>query len=163
MGLMTGWRMVTAAGALVLMALGGAAQDAPHVSDYIRERQEGMADMERALALIEAMAAGQAPIDSAVAARRAADLTTWAGGLAEAFGDTPASRYGAQSRARQAVWTEPGGFLAGWSALESDGRRLIDASRRGDRPAMAAAAGQTRATCNACHQVYLDPAPPATP
>lgn len=142
--------------ALLLAALPARAE-APRVSDFVAERQERMRGMERALLALEDMAAGLRRPDPAAAAREAAEIALLAGGLEEAFADTPASRWGPASRARDRVWREPGTFLLLMNRLEDDAFALIDTARAGDLPGLAAGVAALRRQCNACHAEFMKP------
>jgi cytochrome c556 len=127
------------------------------ISDYIVERQKSMRTMEAALAVLEAMAAGTRPYDPARAAQRAADIAALTGNLADTFGDTPASRYGATSRAADSVWTNPGDFATRMALMDEQAFRLIDEARSGDPWRFASAVAETRSRCESCHAIYLKP------
>ncbi|WP_118135755.1 cytochrome c [Oceanicella sp. SM1341] len=151
----------SAACAAVLPCLPAApvpAQEAPpHVSESILQRQEGMYAMEAALDALERMTDGRLAPDTGLAIDLAVRLSVWAGSLADAFPDTPASRWGPASRARQEVWTDPGGFLARALALEEATGALTRGLAAGGAALVGPQTRAVRAACTACHAGYLAP------
>ncbi|HEU0223374.1 MAG TPA: cytochrome c [Paracoccaceae bacterium] len=131
----------------------------PHVSESVLERQARMRAIDNALTTLERMTSGAVPLDAQRAARVAAEIATQTGGLADTFTDTPASRFGPLTRARQEVWQNPGDFLVRMSHLEEGAFSLIGVARAGDPAVLAGAVSDLRAACNACHSVYLAPPP----
>ncbi|GIX12852.1 MAG: hypothetical protein KatS3mg118_0811 [Paracoccaceae bacterium] len=128
----------------------------PHVSAYVEERQARMRGMEEALLVLELMARGVLPHDPQLAARKAADLAIQAGGIADSFGDTPASRWGPTSRAAQSVWTDRADFLVRAADLEARALALIDIARDPDaRALLPGAVAEMRATCESCHARHM--------
>lgn len=141
---------------LALLLLATPALAADHVSIFVTERQQAMRAMEGALTALEVLASGATPYDPALAAARAADIAEATGSLEGAFEDTPASRFGATSRAADTVWTNPADFQARMGAFRGSALALIDAARAGP-PALLPALGDLRAGCEGCHAAHLKP------
>lgn len=141
---------------LALLLLATPALADTHVSIFVRERQQAMRDMAGALTALEVLASGATPYDPALAAARAADIAEATGSLEGAFEDTPASRFGATSRATDTVWTAAADFLARMEAFRGNTFALIDAARAGP-PALLPALADLRAGCDGCHATYLKP------
>ncbi|MGQ0560094.1 MAG: c-type cytochrome [Sphingosinicella sp.] len=85
-------------------------------------------------------------------------VARWARALPTMFPDS--TRGVGPTRARPEIWDNRVDFTAKAAAYADAATRLADVARGGDRAAFAAQFDATRATCQACHDVYQLPAQP---
>ena len=79
-------------------------------------------------------------------------LAGWAKAIPGMF---PAGSEGGD--ALPAVWSDRAGFEAKATAYAAAATKLADAAKAGDKPGFAAAWGEVRTACGACHDSYKKP------
>jgi cytochrome c556 len=146
-----------AASALLLVttaasAGGHAAAAGPDLSGVVKGRQAGMRMSGAIMGGIKgAIDRGDDVKTQAFAAR---SLAGWANALPGMF---PEGSNVAPTEAMPAIWTDWAGFKAKSDAYVAATAKLVAATQSGDKAAFAAAAGEVRAACGACHDAYKQP------
>lgn len=145
-----------AASALLLVttaASGGhAAAAGPDFSGIVKGRQAGMRMSGAIMAGIKgAIDRGDDVKTQAFAARA---LAGWANAVSGMF---PEGSNVAPTEAMPAIWTDWAGFKGKSDAYVAATAKLVAATQSGDKAAFAAAAGEVRTSCGACHDAYKQP------
>lgn len=81
----------------------------------------------------------------------AKSLAGWAASLPGMF---PEGSNVAPTEASPTVWSDAAGFAAKASAYQAAATKLADAAAAGDKPGVAAAFAEVRASCGDCHSAY---------
>jgi cytochrome c556 len=93
--------------------------------------------------------------DVTIQAYAARGVARWARVLPTLFPDS--TRGITPSRARPEIWDNRADFEAKAAAYAAAATRLVEIAQSGDRAAFAAQFDATRATCQACHELYQVP------
>jgi cytochrome c556 len=124
----------------------------PDLSGVVKGRQAGMRMSGAIMASIKgAIDRGDDVKTQAFAAR---SLAGWANALPGMF---PEGTNIAPTEVMPAIWTDWAGFKAKSDAYVAATAKLVAATQSGDKAAFAAAWGEVRTTCGACHDAYKQP------
>jgi cytochrome c556 len=145
-----------AASAALLIATaasgGHAAAAGPDLSGVVKGRQAGMKMSGAILGGIKGAIDRGDDVKTQVQPARA--LASWAAALPGMF---PEGSNVAPTEAMGTVWTDWAGFKTKSDAYSAAIAKLVAAAQAGDKPGFAAAFGDVRAQCGACHDAYKQP------
>lgn len=131
---------------------GHAAAAGSDLSGVVKGRQAGMRMSGAIMASIKgAIDRGDDVKTQAFAAR---SLAGWANAVPGMF---PEGSNIAPTEAMPAIWTDWAGFKGKADAYVAATAKLVAATQSGDKAAFAAAWGEVRTTCGACHDAYKQP------
>ncbi|HTW75376.1 MAG TPA: cytochrome c [Steroidobacteraceae bacterium] len=142
--------------ALAVVALGVVIARTPPSADQnaVEYRQALMFVIDGQMQALSSMHAGRMPYDAALVREHAADLTTLAGMIPEAFSrDTRAARR-LDTAALAYVWTDQAHFVQSARRLQRDAEALNGAVQDGDEAQVQSAIGALSGECVQCHRQY---------